>query len=218
MTENTRPATVSVRIRNVAIRRTQTFPCDNGIAERGFRGGSHTVTADVTMQDGRAGMPYDPPAATPDTDRNPVGRFMLNADVSGSSLDTVTVTQDGPVPSGVESIELWRSSDQTFDPGGRPPLRMRSCQRDPPRSRWNWPPSRPPEWAAGRPPTGCASGGRPFPKPRMPVSGFSGGRAPGLPRGQRLASSKARPTAGPGRARAPTHLPTSALLSKPAVP
>jgi len=81
----------------------------------GSKTASHSFTADVALTDGRDGASYSPPSPTPGTNGNPIGRFKLSADASGSSLSGVSITQAASTPSGVAAIELWRSSDNTFD-------------------------------------------------------------------------------------------------------
>ena len=76
-----------------------------------------TLTADVALTDGRDGASYSPPSPTPGTDSNPIGRFKLTANVSGSALSSITITQTASTPTGVDAIELWRSADNTFEAG-----------------------------------------------------------------------------------------------------
>ena len=107
---------------------TYTASVDDAMDQAGFNGGNngsgsgltatYQFTADVSLVDGRDGDPYSPPEPSPGTDDNPVGRFELSADVAGATLSDVTVIQDGPTPTGVSSIELWRSSDGSFESEG----------------------------------------------------------------------------------------------------
>ena len=74
---------------------------------------------DIAFTDGHA---YTPPSPTPGTDRNPVGRFSLTADEATeggapAALKTVTIENTaGSSASGIAELELWRSSDASFDP------------------------------------------------------------------------------------------------------
>jgi hypothetical protein len=79
----------------------------------------YTFLPTISFADGReSGEPYMPPSPTPGTDGNPVGRFKLSAAVTGTALDAVTVLNDASTTaSDVDAIELWASSDNTFDAG-----------------------------------------------------------------------------------------------------
>lgn len=79
----------------------------------------YTFLPTIAFTDGRDGEGYDPPAPTPGSDENPVGRFKLSAAVTGTSLDEVTVSNNAATTaSDVDAIELWASSDNTFDGTG----------------------------------------------------------------------------------------------------
>lgn len=79
--------------------------------------GSVDQTTDITFTDGRSGAPYTPPSLSPGTNNNPIGRLKLGADRAGASLSSVTISNYAPTPSGVSSIELWTSTDNSFDAG-----------------------------------------------------------------------------------------------------
>jgi len=66
--------------------------------------------------DGRAGESFDPAPASPGDADIPLGRFKLTTDDNRSTLESVTVSNEGTPISGVNSLELWSSSDNTFDP------------------------------------------------------------------------------------------------------
>jgi len=80
------------------------------------------VNAGIAFTDGRndgnGGQDYTPPAPTPGTDANPVGRFSLQSlDPSGAALEAVTVSLNGPASQGIDAVELWRSNDNAFEAG-----------------------------------------------------------------------------------------------------
>ena len=72
-----------------------------------------TEAANITVSDGST---YTPPPMTPGTNDNPVGRIAFEADAPGAALAALTFTLDG-ANQGVESIDLWVSSSDTFDDG-----------------------------------------------------------------------------------------------------
>lgn len=78
----------------------------------------YLFTPAVALTDGRDGESYSPPSPTPGTEANPIGRFRLDVGGVGPSLEEVTVTNFAPTPSGVSNIELWTSTDGTFDATG----------------------------------------------------------------------------------------------------
>jgi hypothetical protein len=78
----------------------------------------YLFTPAVALTDGRDGESYSPPSPTPGTEANPIGRFRLDVGGVGPSLETVTVTNFAPTLSGVSNIELWTSTDGTFDTTG----------------------------------------------------------------------------------------------------
>ncbi|PSQ96722.1 MAG: hypothetical protein BRD55_05455 [Bacteroidetes bacterium SW_9_63_38] len=74
---------------------------------------------EVAFMDGRDGESYSPPSPSAGADENAVGRFKLSAEVTGATLETVTVENDGGVaPTGVTAIELWASTNSTFEGSG----------------------------------------------------------------------------------------------------
>jgi hypothetical protein len=76
----------------------------------------HTFTQGINLADGRSGEAYAAPSPSPGTDDNPVGRFRVSVGGVGPSLTSVSVFNNAPDPSGVESVELWASSNDNFDP------------------------------------------------------------------------------------------------------
>ncbi|MFA6470356.1 MAG: T9SS type A sorting domain-containing protein, partial [Bacteroidota bacterium] len=72
-----------------------------------------TPVVDVTFTDGSV---YAPPSASPSTNNNSVGRFLLTGDISGASLSALTVSFVSS-PSGVTAVKLWSSSDNAYDSG-----------------------------------------------------------------------------------------------------
>jgi len=71
----------------------------------------------IAFTDGRNGETYDPAEASADDTDVPVGRFQLNTDDARSELQSVTISNQGTSVSGVTSLELWRSDDNSFDSG-----------------------------------------------------------------------------------------------------
>jgi hypothetical protein len=86
---------------------------ENGTAKAGR---VYTFSPGINLADGRNGEAYTPPSPSPGTDDNPVGRFRVSVGGAGPSLTSVSISNNAPDPSGVESVELWKSSDGTFDP------------------------------------------------------------------------------------------------------
>ena len=82
----------------------------------------HTLVPTISFVDGRDdanGGDDFTGSPTPGTDENAVGRFRLSAAVTGTVLDAVTVSNDASTTaSDVNAIELWASSDDTFDGSG----------------------------------------------------------------------------------------------------
>jgi hypothetical protein len=88
---------------------------------------STVPTPEIALTDGRddanGGTDYVPPPAQPGTSDNPVGRFVLTADVAGATLDSVAVTVDGAnAATDLSNLELWVSPDPTFVAGTAQPL------------------------------------------------------------------------------------------------
>ena len=84
-------------------------------------------TPEIALTDGRddanGGTDYVPPPAQPGTSDNPIGRFVLSADVTGATLDSVAVTVDGAdAATDLSNLELWVSPDPTFVSGTAQPL------------------------------------------------------------------------------------------------
>ena len=84
-------------------------------------------TPEIALTDGRddanGGTDYVPPPAQPGTSDNPIGRFVLSADVTGATLDSVAVTVDGAdAATDLSNLELWVSPDPTFVAGTAQPL------------------------------------------------------------------------------------------------
>ena len=70
-------------------------------------------TVEVTLTDG---SDYAPPNGTPGTDNNPIGRFGIQADSAGATLDSVLVEVSASLNTqGVLTFELWHSLDDAFD-------------------------------------------------------------------------------------------------------
>lgn len=70
-------------------------------------------TVEVTLTDG---SDYAPPNGTPGTDNNPIGRFGIQADSAGATLDSVLVGVSASLNTqGVLTFELWHSLDDAFD-------------------------------------------------------------------------------------------------------
>jgi hypothetical protein len=84
------------------------------------------VDAAVALTDGRndanGGTDYSPPAPSPGTDANPIGRFALQTGGVTATLRDVTVTFAGTDVQGVEAVELWASTDDAFDVGTDTPV------------------------------------------------------------------------------------------------
>ncbi|MCK9407818.1 MAG: T9SS type A sorting domain-containing protein, partial [Bacteroidetes bacterium] len=72
-----------------------------------------TPVVDVTFTDGSV---YAPQSASPSTNNNSVGRFLLTGDIAGASLSALTVSFVSS-PSGVTAVKLWSSSDNAYDSG-----------------------------------------------------------------------------------------------------
>ena len=88
---------------------------------------SAVPTPEIALTDGRddanGGTDYVPPPAQPGTSDNPIGRFVLSADVTGATLDSVAVTVDGAdAATDLSNLELWVSPDPTFVAGTAQPL------------------------------------------------------------------------------------------------
>ena len=74
---------------------------------------------EVALMDGRDGESYSPSSPlSAGSDENAVGRFKLSASDPGATLESVTVENDAGTPlTGVNAIELWASTNSTFEPG-----------------------------------------------------------------------------------------------------
>jgi hypothetical protein len=70
---------------------------------------------EISFVDGRDGESYNPDAASPGDNDVPLGRFKLSSSDSRSTLDNVTVSNEGSGASDVSTIELWRSADNSFE-------------------------------------------------------------------------------------------------------
>ena len=84
-------------------------------------------TPEIALTDGRddanGGTDYVPPPAQPGTSDNPIGRFVLSADVTGATLDSVAVTVDGAdAATDLSTLELWVPPAPTFVSGTAQPL------------------------------------------------------------------------------------------------
>jgi hypothetical protein len=82
----------------------------------GKAGRVYTFTPTIAFTDGRDGESYAPDAPTPGTDANPIGRLKLSAGVNGPVLTDITIDNSAPDPTGVDNVELWVSTNDTFDP------------------------------------------------------------------------------------------------------
>lgn len=67
-------------------------------------------SVNVTLGDGSA---YTPPAITPGTASNPIGRGSVTADAPGAVVTSITLTLDG-LNQGVQALALWESNDDVF--------------------------------------------------------------------------------------------------------
>ena len=72
---------------------------------------------EIDFVDGRNGETYDPAEASATESEVPVGRFELTTDDARSALRSVTISNEGTSVSGITSLELWRSTDNTFETG-----------------------------------------------------------------------------------------------------
>jgi hypothetical protein len=70
---------------------------------------------EIALVDGRNGETYDPAEASANDSEVPVGRFKLTTDDARSELRSVTVSNQGTAVSDVTSLELWRSTDNSFE-------------------------------------------------------------------------------------------------------
>jgi len=85
----------------------------------------------IAFVDGRGGEAYDPPGASDGESDVPVGRFKLNTDDSRSRLESVVVSNEGTSVSGIDQIELWSSSNNTFESGSDTPIASKSYSGSP---------------------------------------------------------------------------------------
>jgi surface protein len=76
-----------------------------------FSDGGSVNAALVTLTSGSG---YTPPAGTPGTDDNPIGRLEVTADSAGATVDDVILQLSG-TNTGVDSIRIWSSAETTFD-------------------------------------------------------------------------------------------------------
>jgi hypothetical protein len=80
---------------------------------------------DYPQVDFTNGSSFSPGSPTGGTNNNPIGRFLLDADISGASLTAVTVNAAG-TRSGVTNLKLWSSTDATFNSGSDTQLNSQS--------------------------------------------------------------------------------------------
>lgn len=84
--------------------------------EVGGAGQAYTfVVPEISFVDGRNGESYDPENASSDDSDVPVARFKLSSTDARSTLESVTISNEGSTVSGANSIELWRSVDNSFE-------------------------------------------------------------------------------------------------------
>jgi hypothetical protein len=89
-------------------------PREDGGAEKAGR--VHRFFPGTSFVDGRDGESYTPPLPTPGESNEPIGRFRISAGGTGAVLTDVTISDAASVtPSGIESVELWTSTDNTFE-------------------------------------------------------------------------------------------------------
>ncbi len=72
--------------------------------------------ADYPQIDFSGGSTYSPANPTGGTSNNPIGRFYLDADITGASLTAVTINAAGS-RTGTNTLRLWSSTDATFNSG-----------------------------------------------------------------------------------------------------
>jgi hypothetical protein len=92
-------------------------PTEDADTKDGAGRGYILTIPEVTFIDGKEGESYDPPSASSGDSDVPIGRFKLSSSDSRSTLESVTVSNEGTTVSGVNSIELWYSSDNSFETG-----------------------------------------------------------------------------------------------------
>lgn len=61
------------------------------------------------------GDSYTPPTPTPGTEANPIGRFAIQGNEPGPFINDITISLLGTF-SGVDSVEVWFSTDDVFSP------------------------------------------------------------------------------------------------------
>lgn len=72
----------------------------------------------ITFVDGRDGETYDPTDASAGDSDVPVGRFKISSNDPRSLLNTVTISNEGTTVSGINSLELWKSTNNSdFESG-----------------------------------------------------------------------------------------------------
>jgi len=80
--------------------------------KEGLYEASFTKIADISFTDGSS---FTPGQLTVGNEAEVIGRFWMDSDISGATLTGVSIDLDG-TRTGFSNIELWSSSDGSFDP------------------------------------------------------------------------------------------------------
>jgi len=70
-----------------------------------------TISSTTIFTDGSS---YVPPNGIPNTNNNPIGRFLLTASTTNAALTSVAVNLSGS-PANVTNVKLWSSTDNSFN-------------------------------------------------------------------------------------------------------